>query len=46
MQGREAKFKMWVVGGLLKAIRVDQVAGLMVRIALEGGRVRYLRPIC
>ena len=38
MQGREAKFKSWVVGSLLKAIRVDQVARAMARIALEEGQ--------
>lgn len=31
MQGREAKFKTWVVESLLKA---------MIRIALEGGQSR------
>ena len=37
VQGREAKFKTWVVGSLLKAIRVDRVVEVLVRTALERG---------
>jgi hypothetical protein len=35
--GREVKFKTWVVGSLLKAIRVNKVAGAMVRICAGRG---------
>jgi hypothetical protein len=35
--GREVKFKTWVVGSLLKAIRVNKAAGAMVRICAGRG---------